>query len=282
MKFAMYNGFIENVRDVGIERAAEKALQLGFSSVEVFADLVSGNRNPIDDLTTAANVRKTLDQYGLTVSCYSVYADLWRNPTGESELKRHVRMAAVLGSPYIHHTLLPWLVPPETMPTSEVVIQDVAEAAVRIADYAATMGITCIYEIQGYYVNGVKGFRLFWDKVKSQCDNVGICGDLGNALFVNEKPENFLAEFASDICHVHVKDYQCQRATTSPGRYWTHAIDDIWLRDSVVGNGVVDFRTCLSILKDSGYDGCFALENGHPEPFEEGVHQAMAHLLELW
>ena len=33
-----------------------------------------------------------------------------------------------------------------------------ADAAARVANYAATLGLTCIYEDQGFYLNGIDGF----------------------------------------------------------------------------------------------------------------------------
>lgn len=282
MKFTMYHNFSANVLQHGIEKAAEIAKSLGFSGVEIFSDDVSGAENAIKNVEEAAYAKKVLEEYGLTVNCYSVYAGIYKNPAGVESLMKQLDIAAALGSPYFHHTLLPWLALWEGAPEYEEAVQEVVEAATQIANYADTLGITCIYEDQGYYVNGVEGFRGFWEQMKKRCKNIGICGDLGNILFVNETPEAFLKEYVQDVCHVHVKDYIWKRAKECPGRYWLGAKDDSWLRDTMVGSGVVDFETCMNILKDAGYDGYFALENSHPEPYEEGVYQAMEYLGRFW
>ncbi|MBO5071181.1 MAG: sugar phosphate isomerase/epimerase [Roseburia sp.] len=282
MKFAMYAGFSKKVIENGIEDAAKYALQLGFSSVEFLANSFCEEKTPILDLASAKMAREVLDQYQLPVACYSVFSNLWKNPDGEKYLMKQVEIAAALGAPYLHHTLLPWISLPEDAPGYGEAIEETVKAAARIADYANTFGITCIYEDQGYYVNGVEGFKGFWDKMKERCENIGICGDLGNILFVNEKPQDFLAAYIKDICHVHVKDYLWKKSDTSPGRYWTEAKDNSWLRDTMIGDGVIDFEICMNILKNAGYQGYFSLENTHPEPYEEGVQQAMECLQRYW
>ena len=45
-----------------------------------------------------------------------------------------------------------------------------------------------------------------------------------------------------------------------------------------MGDGVIDLEACVKVLKSIGYDGALAYEADHPEPYEEGVKQAMAHM----
>ena len=278
----MYSKFSERVLQYGIENTAEYAAQLRFSSVEYFVDAFCEESNPILSVEKAKEVKEVLDRFNLPVVCCSVYADLWNNPEGEKFLMKQVEIAATLGSPYFHHTLLSWIELPEDAPDYEEGIKDAVEAAVRIAKYADTFGITCIYEDQGYYVNGVEGFKGFWNEMKKRCRNVGICGDMGNILFVNEKPQDFLKAYIKDICHIHVKDYLWKKGTEKPGRYWLKTKDGSWLCDTIIGDGVVDVDSCMDILKNAGYEGYFALENSHPEPYEEGVKQAMMSLEKCW
>lgn len=273
VQFAMYSRFSGYVNQHGIEAAARYAKDLGFSGVEFFADAFGVDSDPVSTVEEAKHAKEVLDQYNLSVECYSVYAFLLDRPEQEEFLMKHVELAAALGSPYFHHTLLPGRIP-----SYEDAVDKVVEAAGRIADYAKTLGITCIYEDQGFYVNGIDGFKVFWDKMKKRSDNVGICGDLGNIQFVNEPAETFLEAYADDIRHVHVKDYLKKTAKESPGRYWIKTQNDIWLRDTMIGSGVVNFEACMKVLKKIGYKGKFALENGHPEPYEEGVKQAMEYL----
>lgn len=282
MNFTMYYGFTKSILSQGVEVTAKKARQLGFNSVEFLANEFPDGGNRIWDVKEATSAREILERYQLPVSCYSIGINLWENKNVEALLKKNVELAAQLGSPYFHHTLLTWSVLPKNAPDYDIAIRKVVKVAIRIADYADRFGITCIYEDQGLYVNGVEGFRGFWDEMKKCCGNVGICGDLGNILEVGETPQDFLEVFAEDICHVHVKDYLWKKAIIPPGKNWEPGKDGSWLRDTIIGDGIVDFEACLKILKRVGYQGCFALENSHPEPYEEGVHQAMEYLQRFW
>ncbi len=271
---------MEKVAEKGIEGAAEYAAGLGFSSVELCMSgySESSRRRVLPDVEAAKYARNVLEQAGLSAACHSVFVELYKNEEGEKILMEQAEIAAALGSPFLHHTMLPWLTLPENAPDYEEAIEVVVEVAGRVADYAATLGVKCIYEDQGFYVNGIEGFGGFWKKMKQRSKNVGICVDLGNVLYVRETPQAFLEAFAEDVCHVHVKDLLQKTTEVSPGRYWMRTMNGWWLRNTMVGSGVIDFEACLKILKKADYQGGFALENNHPEPYEEGVYQAMEYL----
>lgn len=277
MNFAMYTGFSDRIRECGIEKAADYAKSLGYTSVELYEEILPGSKYSIPNVASARAVKAVLEEKELSVACYSVYVDIWQNEGAIDVLMNLIEIASELGSPFFHHTLLPGIVP-----SYEEGIRAAVDASARIADYAATFGITCIYEDQGQYVNGVEGFQGFWSEMKKRCGNVGICGDLGNILFVNEAPEAFLKAYIKDIRHIHVKDYLWKERLASPGKYWNRAKGDSWLRDTMIGSGVVDFEACMEILKEAGYEGAFALELNHPEPYEAGVQQAMEYLNRYW
>ncbi len=282
MNFTMYAGFSQMLETEGSEKTADYVTGMGFSSVEMFTDARYPGTSPIPDIMTAKKVREVLAQRGLSVACYSVYANVWEHQEHIDAMLQMVDIAGELGAPFFHHTMLPWTTLRADSPEYYDAIKSAVESATRVAAYAEKSGITCIYEDQGQYINGVEGFRGFWTEMKKRCKNVGICGDLGNIMFVNEKPETFLEAYVDDICHVHVKDYLWKQGEVSPGRYWLKAKDNSWLRDTMVGSGEVDFEACLKILKKAGYKGAFALELGHPEPFDEGVRQAMEYLKRFW
>lgn len=275
MNFSMYAGFSNMVKKEGIERAAEYAASLGFSSVEVFSNCMVEGDMVFPDVTSAEKAREILNRYGLTVSCLSAYVSAWQNEESVQRALKMVEIASALGSPYFHHTLLTWIPLPEDAPGFEEGISAAILVAERIANHAGKLGITCLYEDQGHYVNGVEGFGKFFHEMKKRCENVGVCGDFGNVLFENERTEGFLKAYANDIRHVHVKDYLHKEADASPGMYWIKAKGNNWLRETMVGHGTIDIKACMSILSEVGYKGAYALELGHPEPFEKGVEQAM-------
>lgn len=283
MEFTMFYGFNQRISAMGFEKAIIEVKELGFSSVELLGNTNPGTRDAVRDLLEAKYLRSLLKRYDIYEACYSVVADFWNNPNVEEGLKKHIEIAAELGSPYVHHTVLPGNYTPETGgPSHEDAIKRAVECSVRTADFAKDFGITCLYEDQGNYANGVKGFGDFYNEVKKSCSNVGVCADLGNILFVDEDPQPFIETYIQDVRHVHIKDYLRKYQKESPGERWAAGKNNSWMRDTVVGDGVIDVEACIKILKDAGYNGCFAFENGHKEPYLPGTQQAMYLLNKYW
>lgn len=299
MKITLYSGFMGALSRDGIEQTARQAVKAGCDSVEIFENLVSDVPLQIKDQEAAVGVRKKLQEQGLRVACYSAYANVWECRTGasgdnaEEKLKKSLAIAAELGSPYLHHTLLPGLWPTKGGPDFETAIRRAVEVVAKVADQAKMLGITCIYEDQGQYVNGVDGFGAFYWALKKQCSNVGVCADLGNILFVNEEPEAFLRAYRDEIVHVHVKDYVRRPAThkglagrtessnPSPGEGWLLTKDGSWLYDAELGSGVIDLRGCVKLLQSFGYEGAYALEIPVREPYWERTQNAVQYLKEI-
>lgn len=278
MQFTMYDQFTELVLSRGIEAAADYAIEHGFSAVEFLGTVHS----PVKTVEEATYARRVLEDRGLTVACYSVGTTLYESVGEEQKLLAHAELAAALGSPFLHHTLASALYLPAGSPDFETVKADVVPRALRIARYAATLGLTCLYEEQGFYFNGVKNFGAFYREMKAQADNVGVCGDLGNILFADEDPECFIRTFASDIRHVHIKDYKVTRE--SMGASSMRSQGGRFLTEIPVGEGDAHVATCLSILRETGYRGHTALELSFafPDEYEVVVKKNMAYLQGLF
>ncbi len=278
MNFTMYPQFLRTLAARGVRETAEYTAGLGFSSVEILEGTAPGCPSVIPDRATAKTVRETLAEYGLSVACYSVGTMLYKNPAAVDSLKYQAEIAAELGCPYLHHTLVTWLKLPENAPTFSEALEPTARAAAEVANYAAPLGVTCLYEDQGVYANGVDGFGKFYRAVKDLSKNVGVCGDMGNTLFAGESPVPFFEAYVNEIRHVHVKDYLIKTGGQNPGMYWLSTEGGSWLRDTMIGHGDVDIASCMNILKKAGYTGAYAFEIEHPEPFEAGVKQGMDYL----
>lgn len=272
MQFSFYTRFQEMAQQKGIEAAARYGVEHGFSSVEFLECF--GAAPLLPDISAAKEAKAILAAHGLTTSCYSVGISVYQNPDALSYLQKQAELAAALGCPYLHHTLLLWLSPVPGMPSLTEGIDCAVEVAAGVAKYAKSLGVRCIYEDQGLFVNGVEGFGAFYSKLKQCCDNVGVCGDMGNTLFVDEAPADFFAAYAGEICHVHVKDYRVRTCDRAPSSRWYRTRGGKWLRDTLVGDGDVDIAACVRALRH--YTGTYSLELCHPEPFDMGVEQAMA------
>ena len=181
---------------------------------------------------------------------------------------RLAEAAAEIGSPYLHHTLV--MTSDVKTPYREV-LDRVAEPAVRIAQYAQSLGVRVLYEPQGFYFNGNDGFRGLYRRVKAECPTVGVCTDIGNPMFVDEDPLLFVKEFAEETCHVHIKDYKVSASAPDCSR-GGRGLDPVLL-----GTGEVHAAECLSALAAAGYTGYFGVEDDGDEAL-----RASAELCSAW
>ena len=146
------------------------------------------------------------------------------------------------------------------------VFDKVLNSAARIARRCQELGITCLYEEQGLYFNGVQNFGRFFRAIKQIQSNVGVCGDFGNILFADEAATDFFQAFQKDILHVHLKDYFLSddiSAQPDP-EAWLKSKGGKYVKDAPLGKGVTDCKKCLDILKKADYQGFFSLELVNP------------------
>lgn len=278
INYSFYTYFNGMLARAGVDGVADYCEKMGFSSVEVLETAGRDVVHTIPDVHAAEDVRRRFAARGIKTACYSVGTTVYENPDAVASLKRQAEIVSALECPYLHHTLFLGLSIPENAPPEEEILARCTEAAIEVAEYAKPLGVTCIYEDQGMYVNGIANFGKFYRAVKAATPNVGVCGDVGNILFVDEDPVAFFSAFAEDIVHVHIKDYIVKHDAITPGMYWYPTRGGAWLRDTMTGSGSIDFAGCIDVLKKVGYRGAYALELCHPEPFDEGVRQSMMYL----
>ena len=262
IKFANYTVFRDDIRNYGLEYAARHTAELGFDSVE-FLDVLPSAKPMLPTLGTAEGVKEILNKYHLTVACYSVALQLLTDHQAdiEQQMKNQIDFAVAIGAPMIHHTLVPNLSLEKSALSYDEVLSKTFDSAERIAAYCNKRGMTCIYEPQGMYFNGVEGLKCFYDKMKSLGYDVGICGDFGNSVFVDVAPELVFETFSEHIKHVHIKDY---RIADTPDKACENAAfrsqGGKWIYDADFGCGSINIGKCFDILKQIKYDGQISFE----------------------
>lgn len=231
------------------------AEQYGMTAVEGFCQFEFEE----PDLEKAREIRGYADSKNIKFSCFSLFCNLVGEDSREQieRLKKYAEVCAVLGSPYIHHTIACELDDPEkVLPFSEELFKKGIAAVREVYDYAEKLGVRAIYEDQGYLFNGVEGFGRFLSEVDR---NVGVVADFGNIYHVEEEIDDFISLVKDRICHVHIKDVSLTETrgegglSTSKGRF---------MHEVFLGEGCVKFREGMKQLSDMGYDGYYSLEYG--------------------
>lgn len=230
------------------------AASYGMEAVEGFCHMELTDT----DTAEAARIRAYADEKGIRFCCFSVFCNIVGDSREQEieRLKRFADVAAILGSPYIHHTIAGEIFNPATvLPIENTLFERGIQAVREIYDYAAAIGIRAIYEDQGYIFNGVRGFGKFLDQVDRP---VGIVADFGNIYQVGESITDFVRAYADRVCHVHLKDVVIR--DKNPREVCITTLDGRKLEEVSIGDGLVDFSAAIRMLKDAGYAGYYALE----------------------
>ena len=219
------------------------------------------------DVEAAREIAAYAAEKGIKISCFSMGVNFLAGDYADTmaRIRSYIDVAAALGSPFFHHTLATGLGSAHSRVTFQDVLALSVSAVRELYDYAEQLGIKCAYENQGVYINGCDRYEAFLSAVER---DVAVVADVGNILFVDEEPEAFIGRFAPLVAHVHVKDYYRKPACgADPGEQWHTTRGGNYLRDAIMGHGVVNFETIFRQLSAVGYDGCFSLEYcGYEEP----------------
>ena len=279
MTFTIYNQFMSDLYSGGIEYAASRAATLGFSGVE-FLDFC-GTGEPIDkEKYGAAEVKAALETYGLSVDCYSVYANVLHPDRAyfESEIRREIDYAAAVGAKIFHHTVIPQLSYEGEMPKYDDVFEKVLEIEREIANYCAERGLELIFEPQGMFFNGVEGLSRLIKTLREEFSNVGFCADLGNPVYVDSDAGEIIDALSFCLEHVHVKDYIVSDVAIE-NKEGALSLGGKFLYEVLPGEGGLDLVGYLKKLKNVGYDGRISLEY---ECDDETMKKTVSYIAKLW
>ncbi len=191
--------------------------------------------------------------------CFFIYK-YRRYPREEciKKLRAYAEIASILESPYFHHTIVSEIQDPMKVIPYQKELKEKGISIVReIYDYAQTLGVKTVYEDQGYIFNGIDNFSEFLLNVNR---DVGVVADFGNIYQSEDDIESFIKVFSDRIVHVHLKDViftennENERGLLSLNGKYINAVE--------IGEGIVDFKKCVELLKKSNYNGFYSLEYG--------------------
>lgn len=213
------------------------------------------------DLEFAKKLRKYADEKNVKVTCVSVGMNIVGEDSREmiEKMKKYADVAAILGSPYLHHTVAFYFFnPDEVLKNHEEYLKKGIAAIQEIYDYAEKLGVRTLHEDQGFIFNGVDGFGSIKELSGR---NTGVVADFGNILFADGAIEDFIPVFADRIMNVHIKDYtSAPEGTYEADEFTLMSIGHKKLEDCAFGEGVVNFDRAFEELEKMGYDGYYALE----------------------
>lgn len=210
------------------------------------------------DLEVAREMRAYADSKNVRFSCFSVFCNLVGDNADQAVdmVKAYADVAATLGSPFLHHTIVSETQAPEKiLPFTKEYFEQGVQAVREIFDYAKERGVKSVFEDQGYLFNGVENFGRFLKEVDR---DVGVVADFGNIAQAGEDIIGFLQAYAPRVCHVHIKDIVVKDENTGNG---LRTLDKRYMHEVPLGKGEVPMEEAVNLLRAVGYDGFYSLES---------------------
>ncbi len=228
-------------------------------------------------------IKRKAAEVGIEISNYAIGANFagLNEQAYEKEIDRVMRevdVAAALGVKLMRH---------DVASSDDTSIRQfmrdlpkLTEACRRIADYAAQFGITTSVENHGYYIQASDRVQALINEVDRA--NFRTTLDIGNFVCVDEDPVAAVRNNIPYASIVHVKDFYRRLEDSDPGEGWFRSAGGNYLRGAIVGQGDLDIRSVLRIVRQSGYDGYLSIEFEGMEPCRKATRIALNNVKRLW
>ncbi|CAG7645725.1 sugar phosphate isomerase/epimerase family protein [Paenibacillus allorhizosphaerae] len=228
-------------------------------------------------------IREKAAAVGIDVSNYAIGANFIKDTQEEYEaeierVKREVDIASRLGVKRMRHDVASRK--DTSIARFHEDLEKLAAACRQIADYAAQYGIVTSMENHGYYIQASDRVQALIHAVDR--DNFRTTLDVGNFLCVDEDPVSAVKKNIAYASMVHIKDFYRRPSDRNPGTGWFQTASGNYLRGAIVGNGDIEMRQVLSVIKQSGYDGYVSIEFEGMEECKTGAKLGLENVRRLW
>ncbi|MFD1954922.1 sugar phosphate isomerase/epimerase family protein [Paenibacillus thailandensis] len=241
-----------------------------------------------DNLPLADAVRDKAEKAGIALSNYSMPANFVQETEelfqAEVErVKRHVDLVHRLGIRHMRHDVTAFSLPKENMTIEwfENHLHWMVRGSRLIADYAAQYGMTTSIENHGFSVQASDRVQRVLHAVDRP--NFKTTLDIGNFMCVDENPIVGVMKNLPYASLIHFKDFYFRHYDEYPGEgEWFATANGNYLRGAIVGQGDVDVRRIVKLVKSFGYDGYITVEFEGMEECKRASKIAMDNLRRIW
>ncbi|GGG19500.1 sugar phosphate isomerase/epimerase family protein [Paenibacillus abyssi] len=237
------------------------------------------NPELIDEITQAAQ------KAGIDISNYAIGANFVTDSDEEfaakiAEVKAQVDIANRLGVKLMRHDVASRPIEIATIRQFELDLPRLVEACRHVADYASQYGITTSVENHGYYIQAADRVQRLVNEVDR--DNFKTTLDIGNFMCVDENPVVSVKKNLPLASIIHLKDFYLRPEGQNPGEGWFRTAGGNYLRGAITGQGDINMREVLRVIKQSGYDGYISIEFEGMEDCLTGSRIGLNQVRKLW
>jgi sugar phosphate isomerase/epimerase len=202
----------------------------------------------------AADVRAMLDDHGVHCVCYTIAGHALGSPDSRArrrraeEIKAEIETATVLGAPAVMV-----VTPPHKGQDPRTCRRLYIEGFNLLVEAAGNAGVYLTLEnFPGAGSPFVTADDFF--EARRAIPELRLTFDSGNA-FTGEDPADSFRRSADYVVFSHFKDWD--RVSPAEGRLMT---DGKYYRPALIGEGILDHRSCLAAMKRAGYGGYINIE----------------------
>ncbi|MGG1634977.1 sugar phosphate isomerase/epimerase [Paenibacillus sp. MCAF9] len=242
----------------------------------------------VDNPELADAVREKAKEVGIALSNYSMPANFVQDTEQlfEEEVARvklHVDLVHRLGMNHMRHDVTAFTIPQEKMTIRwfEENLHLMVKGSQLIADYAAQYGITTTIENHGFSVQSSDRVQRVLHAVDRP--NFKTTLDIGNFMCVDENSIIGVKKNLPYASLIHFKDFYFRPYDQHPGDGdWFLTSNGNYLRGAIVGQGDIEIRKIVKLIKESGYDGYMTIEFEGMEECKSASRIAMDNLRRFW
>ncbi len=220
---------------------------------------------------------------GLEAPIYTTAANFLADDIGAEieRVKKHVDIASENGVKLMRHDVAWGFSENYTGDRSiEAAIEIVAPAIREVAEYAESKGVMTCSENHGRMFQASAVMNAVVKAVNHP--NYKILCDIGNFGVVDENCAAATAAVLGNICHVHCKDsFVKSGMARNPGAFWGPTVSGNLRRATIFGQGDQPTFQCISLIKNSGYDGYYSLEFEGIEEVFPGIQAGHENLVRM-
>jgi sugar phosphate isomerase/epimerase len=265
--------------EMNVVEAIDYIKEIGGEHVEIVPIGFNLTENP----ELIAAIRQKAQDIGIEISNYAIGAEFSSANDIEYEneitrVKQEVDIAALLGVKLMRHDVA--TAKDISIQHFDSLLPRLAEACRRIADYAASFGITTSVENHWYFLQASDRVQALIHAVDRP--NFQTTLDVGNFMCVDENPVVAVKKNIPYASMVHIKDFYLRPAEDDPGEGWFSSAHGNHLRGAIIGNGDIDMRSVLKIIKQSSYNGFLSVEFEGMEECKLGTRLGLNNLRKLW
>jgi len=258
-------------QDKGFAAGVEVAARLGYKYVE---PMVHNGRELLSEAgyfhsfsldEDPGEMKDILDRNNVKPSGLSAHCPLMRPEISVPYLQKAIRLAAAIGAPVINtdEGIRPvWVGMDEAFHVMKYTLTTVLRTAERYGIYIAI-------EPHQSISRTTEGLLKIVHLVESPLLRVNY--DTGNVYLAGGNPYEGLEAVSSLLVHVHAKDIAVEHADAERGKVTGTPVG------CACGDGVIDWRQVISILRGANFNGVLSVECGT----EQQAARSLLHLMQV-